>query len=47
LPPQAMFALRDAFSESNLPFRVDILMKEDLPTPWIDSIAWFPILSPT
>ena len=31
LAPHEMFALRDAFSESNLPFRVDVMMREDLP----------------
>ena len=35
-----MFALRDAFSESNLPFRVDVLMREDLPAHWLNAIHW-------
>ncbi len=35
-----MFALRDAFSESDLPFRVDVLMSEDLPAYWLNAISW-------
>ena len=34
LEPHDMFALRDAFSESDLPFRVDISMLDDLPPQW-------------
>ena len=40
LAPHAMFALRDAFSESDLPFRVDVLMREDLPAHWQGAIHW-------
>ncbi len=40
LAPHHLFALRDAFSESDLPFRVDISMRGDLPLQWRDSIAW-------
>ena len=40
LAPHAMFALRDAFSESDLPFRVDVLMREDLPAHWLQTIHW-------
>jgi len=40
LAPQDMFALRDAFSESNLPFRVDISMHDDLPPQWRGSVHW-------
>jgi uncharacterized protein len=43
LPPHAMFELRNAFSESDLPFRVDVLMKDDLPAHWLDAMAWFPL----
>ncbi len=35
-----MFALRDAFSESDLPFRVDIVMRDDLPALWLSTIVW-------
>lgn len=40
LEPHDMFALRDAFSESDLPFRVDISMHDDLPPQWRDSVHW-------
>jgi uncharacterized protein len=45
LPLHAMYALRDAFSQSDLPFRVDVLMKDDLPEHWLDSMTWSPITS--
>ena len=35
-----MFALRDAFSESDLPFRVDVLMHDDLPAHWLKAMNW-------
>ncbi len=35
-----MFVLRDAFSESDLPFRVDISMLDDLPPQWRGSVHW-------
>lgn len=35
-----MFALRDAFSESDLPFRVDVVMQDDLPAHWVSSMVW-------
>ena len=35
-----MFALRDAFSDSDLPFRVDVVMRGDLPEKWLDSMVW-------
>lgn len=34
LQPQDLFALREAMSESNLPFRVDICYWDDLPARW-------------
>ncbi|MBC7623401.1 MAG: nucleotidyltransferase domain-containing protein [Aeromicrobium sp.] len=34
LPLDKMFLLRDAFSESNLPMRVDIVHTSDLPEGW-------------
>ena len=40
LRPNAMFILRDAFSQSNLPFRVDVVMQCDLPAHWLSSIPW-------
>ncbi len=40
LAPHEMFALRDAFSESDLPFRVDVLMREDLPAYWLSAMHW-------
>ena len=40
LRPDAMFTLRDAFSESDLPFRVDVVMQCDLPAHWLSSIPW-------
>lgn len=40
LLPHDMFALRDAFSESDLPFRVDICMHDDLPPQWRGSVHW-------
>jgi len=40
LEPHDMFGLRDAFSESNLPFRVDISMHDDLPPQWRGSVHW-------
>jgi|GEM_PF-1729024 len=41
LEPHDMFALRDdAFSESDLPFRVDISMYDDLPQQWRDAVRW-------
>jgi uncharacterized protein len=40
LAPHEMFALRDGFSESDLPFRVDVLMREDLPAHWLNAIPW-------
>ncbi len=40
LPPDAMFTLRDAFSESDLPFRVDVVMQTDLPPQWLSNIPW-------
>jgi uncharacterized protein len=38
-----MFALRDAFSESDLPFRVDVVMRDDLPAQWMSSMVWAPL----
>ena len=38
LRPDAMFTLRDAFGESDLPFRVDVVMQCDLPAHWLSSI---------
>jgi uncharacterized protein len=38
-----MFALRDAFSESDLPFRVDVVMRDDLPAQWASSMVWAPL----
>lgn len=35
-----MFALRDAFSESDLPFRVDVVMRDDLPAEWVGNMVW-------
>lgn len=35
-----MFVLRDAFSESDLPFRVDVLMRDDLPAHWLKPMNW-------
>ena len=40
LEPHEMFVLRDAFSESDLPFRVDVCMHEDLPPQWSGSVHW-------
>jgi uncharacterized protein len=40
LAPHDMFALRDAFSESDLPFRVDVVMRADLPAHWMNSMVW-------
>jgi uncharacterized protein len=40
LRPDAMFTLRDAFSESDLPFRVDVVMQSDLPAHWLSDIHW-------
>lgn len=34
LPLEQLFALRDAFSESDLPMRVDIVQAGDLPGDW-------------
>jgi predicted nucleotidyltransferase len=34
LQPQQSFALREAFSESDLPMRVDIVEAADLPVTW-------------
>lgn len=45
LPAHAMFVLRDAFSESDLPFRVDVLMQDELPDYWLDTMAWYPIVA--
>ncbi len=41
-----MFALRDAFSESDLPFRVDVSMYDELPQQWRASVAWVDLCSP-
>jgi predicted nucleotidyltransferase len=41
-----MFVLRDALSESDLPFRVDVSMLDDLPPQWRDSVAWVDLCSP-
>jgi hypothetical protein len=35
-----MFVLRDAFSQSDLPFRVDISMLDDLTPQWRGSVHW-------
>jgi uncharacterized protein len=40
LAPHDMFALRDAFSDSDLPFRVDVVMRNDLPARWLGSMVW-------
>ena len=34
LPLEQVFALRDAFSQSDLPMRVDIVRADDLPEEW-------------
>ena len=34
LKPEQAFALREAFSESDLPMRVDIVAADDLPARW-------------
>ena len=34
IPLEQLFALRDAFSESDLPMRVDIVRAADLPEQW-------------
>ncbi len=39
LPLAKMFALRDAFSQSDLPMRVDIVLADDLPEGW-EIRAW-------
>ena len=39
LPLEKMFALRDAFSQSDLPMRVDIVQMTDLPEGW-EILAW-------
>jgi hypothetical protein len=39
LKPQQSFALREAFSESDLPMRVDIVDAADLPAKW-DIRVW-------
>ena len=39
LKPQQLFALREAFSESDLPMRVDVVEAADLPAEW-DVRAW-------
>ena len=41
LPLEQLFALRDAFSESDLPMRVDIVSAGDLPEGW--SIGAWPL----
>ena len=43
LRPNAMFILRDAFRQSDLPFRMDVVMQCDLPADWLSSIPWLPI----
>ena len=40
LEPYDMFVLRDAFSQSDLPFRVDISMLDDLTPQWRGSVHW-------
>ena len=35
-----MFALREAFSNSDLPFRVDVVMRNDLPAQWLSNMVW-------
>ena len=45
MPIQDMFMLRDAFSESDLPFRVDVAMQEDLPAHWLEAMTWLPLSS--
>ena len=45
LAAHEMFALRDAFSESDLPFRVDVMMREDLPANWLGAIHWIALPS--
>ena len=39
LQPEQSFALREAFSESDLPMRVDVVEAVDLPAAW-DIRAW-------
>ena len=39
LQPEQSFALREAFSESDLPMRVDVVNAADLPATW-DIRAW-------
>ena len=39
LAPQQVFSLREAFSESDLPMRVDVVEAADLPAGW-DIRAW-------
>ena len=47
LRPDAMFTLRDAFSESDLPFRVDVVMQCDLPAHWLNDIHWIRMPTPS
>ncbi len=46
LESHQMFILRDAFSESDLPFRVDVSMVDDLPPLWRDCVAWVDLCTP-
>ena len=43
LRPNAIFILRDAFRQSDLPFRMDVVMQCDLPADWLGSIPWLPM----
>ena len=40
LAAHEMFALRDAFSEGDLPFHVDVMTRDDLPANWLGAIHW-------
>ena len=46
LESHQMFSLREAFSESDLPFRVDVSMYDDLPPQWRDCVAWVDLCTP-
>ena len=46
LESHQMFILRHAFSESDLPFRVDVSMYDDLPPQWRDCVAWVDLFTP-
>ena len=39
LPPAKLYILRDALSQSHLPFRVDICQWDDLPASWKEGLS--------